>query len=127
MGKYLVDTTVLVDHLRGQKEATEFLEREDLVISVVSLAELLQGVRNKGEQKIIEKLVAQFPINWGSAEINRLAIKLIAKYFLKFSLRFLDALLAATALEGNFILVTDNIKHFKFISGLKVVSPKKIS
>lgn len=123
MKKYLVDTTVLVDHLRGKKTATKFLGGDGLVISFVGLAELVQGSRNKKDQKAVEELVEDFEINWGSAGINHLAVKLLAKYFLKHNLRFLDALVAAIALEKDLILVTDNIKHFKFISGLKVVLP----
>jgi len=124
MGKYLVDTTVFVNHLRNQALATEFLKKEGLVVSIVSVTELIQGARNKPEQKLIEKLIDQFEINWGSASINRLAVNLLEKYFLKFNLRFLDALIAATALERELVLISDNLKHFKFISGLKVVSSK---
>jgi len=126
MEKYLVDTTVLIDHLRNKPEATCFLEKEGLLISAVTAAELLQGARNKKEQKEIEALVKQFDISWISSSVSQLAIKLLSKHFLKFNLLFLDALIAATALEKKVVLVTDNIKHFKFISKLKVISPKEI-
>ena len=125
MKRYLVDTTVFVDHLRNKSWATDFLEREGLVISLVTAAELIQGAEDKIEQKIVEELVDQFEINWGSVKINRLGVKLMIKHFLKDNLRFLDALIASTALENNLILITDNIKHFKFIKGLKVKTPEK--
>lgn len=126
MKKYLVDTTVFIDHLRNKPWATAFLNNEDLAISAVSIAELFQGARNKSELIMIQKLVDQFEVNWGSVQINRLAIQLIKQYFLKNNLKFLDALIAATALKSNLILATDNMKHFEFITGLKVVLPKKL-
>ena len=122
MEKYLVDTTVLVDHLRGKTKASKFLERDDYLVSAITLAELLQGARNKKEQKIIEELISQLAVSWGNKTINQLAIELIQVYFLKHNLRFLDALIAATALQGNLILVTANTKHFQFISGLKLIN-----
>ena len=127
MGKYLVDTTVFIDHLRGKKQATEFLKQEGLVVSLVTVVELIQGSRNKAEQKKVKKLVDQFEIHWGSARINRLAVELLGKYFLKFNLCFLDALVGATALESNLVLATDNVKHFEFISGLKAVRPADVN
>lgn len=126
MQKYLVDTTVLVDHLRNISYATEFLKKESLVISFVTAAELLQGVRNKNEQKSIQKLINQLEINWGGAQVGRLAIQLLEDYFLKFNFSLLDALIASTALAGNFTLVTGNIKDFHFIENLKVVDPQKL-
>lgn len=126
MEKYLVDTTVLVDHLRDLPYATEFLKQSDSVISMITAAELIQGVRNKNEQKSIQKLINQFEINWGGVQIGQLAIHLLERYFLQYNLRLLDALIAATALTFNFTLVTGNVSDFKFIENLKVVDPKKL-
>jgi len=122
MKKYLVDTCILVDHLRNNAKATEFLRQENLVISAVTVAELLQGARNLKEQQLIEVLTNQFEINWFSSLIGRQAIQLLGKYFLKYGLHFLDALIAATALIENLIVVTHNTKHFRFIKKLKIVS-----
>ena len=126
MEKFLIDTTVLVDHLRGKNWAKTFLTRQNLFVSFVSYAELLQGARNKQEQKLVKELIRSFAVKWGSEAVNRTAINLLSKYFLKFNLRLLDALIAATALENSLILVTDNTKHFKFIPHLKVLSPKSL-
>ena len=124
MKKYLADTTVLVDHLRSIPYATEFLRKENIVISFVTTAELLQSARNKNEQKSIQKLTSQLEINWGGTQVGKQAIQLLEDYFLKYNLRLLDALIASTALVNNFTLVTGNIKDFHFIKDLKVVNPK---
>jgi len=120
MEKYLVDTCVLVDHLRGKKQATEFLKKENLVISAVTVAELLQGAKNLKEQKLLLTLTNQFEVSWFSSPVSRLAIEFLKKYFLKYNLRFLDSLIAATALVEDLTLVTSNTKHFRFIKDLKI-------
>lgn len=126
MEKYLVDTTVLIDHLRNKRSATLLLGKEEITISQVTIAELIQGAKNKADLVAIEKLIKQFDIKWGSPKISKLAINLLKKYFLKFNLQFLDAIIAAIAIENNLVLVTDNIKHFKFIPHLKVIPPMEI-
>jgi predicted nucleic acid-binding protein len=120
MEKYLVDTCILIDHLRGKPPATEFLKKDNLVISAVTVAELLQGARNLKEQQLIQALVNQFEISWFSSPVSRLAIQLLGKYFLKYNLQFLDSLIAAQALVENLTLVTSNTKHFHFIKDLKI-------
>lgn len=126
MPKYLVDTTVLVDHLRNKYYATEFLKQENLLISFVTAAELLQGTRNKNEQRSIKTLISQFEIDWGGVQVGRSTIQLLEEYFLKYNLRLLDALIASTALMGNLTLVTGNIKDFQFIANLKMIDPQKL-
>lgn len=125
MVKYLIDTTVLIDHLRGNPQAAEFLAKEHIFISPVTVAELIQGSKNKQNQKKLERLVNQYEIIWISAKINKLAIKLLSKYFLSNNLQFLDAVIVATAIEEALVLTTANLKHFKFIPMLKSISQKK--
>ena len=48
------------------------------------------------------------------------------KFYLSKGLRFLDALIAATALEHKLSLITGNLKHFRFIEGLITVSQEDI-
>ncbi len=115
---FLADTTILVEHLRGNRLAKSFLEQNDASISSVTKAELIQGSRNKSDLKIVKSLchsLVEVSIN---EKITKLAISLLEKYYLSHGLLFLDALIAATALERNLTLITGNTKHFVFISGL---------
>ncbi len=36
---------------------------------------------------------------------------------------FGDAIIAATCLENNLILITYNVKDFRFVNGLKITQP----
>lgn len=126
MNNYLADTTVIIDHLRGDKMATVFLEKSNPFVSVVTMAELIQGSKDKREQAISIKIYSSFQELTINREISNLAIKLMEKFFLSHGLKFLDALIAATALENKLLLVTGNLKHFIFIKGLNVVSQKEV-
>lgn len=125
MNKYLVDTTVLIDHLRGNKKATKFLKQNKIIVSYVSVAELMQGSRNKKDIQMINSFVRALEVDWGLEGVNRLALDILGKYRLKYGVHFLDALIAATAILGNYILVTANIKYFKNIPNLKITSQNK--
>jgi predicted nucleic acid-binding protein len=52
--------------------------------------------------------------------ISDLACKLVEQYALSHSVHVADALIAATALTHQLVLLTGNDKHFSAISGLKL-------
>ena len=60
----LVETTILVDYLRGSDAAAEYLDKAraegDLLCSTVTLAELIVGCRTRGEIREIDQLLARF-------------------------------------------------------------------
>ena len=120
MQRYLADTTVLIDHLRGDKRAIVSLKENLPSISQVTVAELIQGVSNKRELSAVEQAISDLQIIPISSDISLKAINFMRKFFLSKNFQFLDALIAATAIERSLTLVTANIKHFKFIRGLKL-------
>ncbi|MDZ7586576.1 MAG: type II toxin-antitoxin system VapC family toxin [Patescibacteria group bacterium] len=126
MAKYLIDTTVFIDYWRGRGEAINFLKKQkmDLLVSYLTIGELVQGVRNKKELKMFEEIVSGFDLDWSSREIGIKAIEILKELKLKQGIGLVDAILAATALTRKLVLVTDNVKHFKFVKELKV---KKLS
>lgn len=126
MISYIVDTTVLIEHLRQNATATDFLKKYNPGFSTVSKAELIAGVKNKNMLQSIIKLCSVFPENKINEKIADSAIKLMERHYLSHHLLFLDALIAATAIEENLTLVTDNFKHFSFISNLKLQNWKEI-
>ena len=121
---FLVDTTVLADHQRGRADATLFLKRTGIVLSYVTMYEMLVGAKNKLVMQDTVRIMSAFEIDWGSESIGKLAMAILRDYRLKIGIGIYDSILAATAVEQKLILVTDNVKHFRGIEGLRV---KKLS
>jgi len=119
----LVDTDVLIWHLRGYAQATRRLdELGALTLSAVSYLEVLQGIRNKAEfvavKKMLERRAATLlPV---SEAITQRAIALMESLTLSHGLQMGDALIAATALDHGLPVLTANVKHFGAVAELKV-------
>jgi len=119
----IVDTDVLIWYLRGNQHAKELLESHlPFEISAVTWAELLQGVRNKNEIKKLKALFKEW--NVGILHIDEnisvRALLLVTDFTLSNSLRLADALIAATAIEHQYRLLTANDKHYRCVPMLDV-------
>lgn len=120
----LVDTDVLIWHLRGSPQAARCLDQLDsLVLSAVSYLELLQGMRNKAELAAVKKMLERrsatiLPI---TPTITEQATALMESLTLSHGLQMGDALIAATALVHQLPVVTGNLKHFQAVPDLQVV------
>ena len=121
--RILVDTDVLIWHLRGYPQATRRLdELGTLTLSAVNYLEVLQGMRNMAEllavKKMLEKRSATLlPV---TEAITRRATELMEALTLSHGLQMGDALIAATAIENQLRVLTANVKHFGAISGLNI-------
>ena len=85
MSKYLADTTVAVEMLRGNKKAKEFLDGPT-EISVVTFVELIQGCKDKEELKIVKKtceILRKVEIN---TTISTTAVDLLSNHYLSHGL-----------------------------------------
>ncbi len=126
MIKYLLDTTFLVEHLRGSHKTGQFLEKEELYVSTVTIAELIQGARDKKELALVNKICKNIDEVIIDKKISKKAIDLLYNLHLSDGLMFLDALIAATAIENKLTLITGNIKHFNKIEELQVSSQEAV-
>lgn len=119
----LVDTDVLIWHLRGHARAADRLdELGSILLSAVTYMEILQGLRNKSELAAIRKMLTLraatiLPI---TEDISNLATDLLEKLSLGHGLQMGDALIAATALVHRQPVLTGNVRHFRAIEGLVV-------
>jgi predicted nucleic acid-binding protein len=119
----LVDTDVLIWHLRGYPQATRRLdELGALTLSAVSYLEVLQGMRNKAELVAVKKMLQHraATLLLVSEAITQRAIELMEPLTLSHGLQMGDALIAATALEHQLPVLTANVKHFSAVKELKV-------
>ncbi len=119
----LVDTDVLIWHLRGYPQATRRLDQlPALTISAVSYLEVLQGMRNKAEFLAVQKMLLRrqattLPL---TEAITHRAIGLMEALTLSHGLQMGDALIAATALERGLPVLTGNVRHFAAVPGLLI-------
>lgn len=119
----LVDTDVLIWHLRGYPQATRRLdELGGFVLSAVSYLELLQGMRNKAELLAVKKMLERRSVRLlpVTEAVTLRATELMESFTLGHGLQMGDALIAATALEHGLPVLTANVRHFSALPGLLV-------
>lgn len=125
--KYLLDTNICVFLLRGNREiAHRLIEMGEgsCCISVITLYELMFGAyySGRGEQEIpkVKEFVSRFPIISLMGAAEEYAQRKTELRSGGIMIDEFDLLIASTALSEGYILVTDNLKHFQRIPGLKV-------
>jgi predicted nucleic acid-binding protein len=119
----LFDTDVLIWALRGDRRAAKAIdEAGEREVSIVNYMELLQGARDKRETGLIRSFLTdlRFTVLSLSATIGHRAAVYVEEYALRSGLKMADALVAATAVEAQRLLITANVKHFRPISELKI-------
>jgi predicted nucleic acid-binding protein len=119
----LIDSDVLIDVFRGSKAAKKaVLAGGDAFASTVTYLELIQGVRSKAETKTLREDLRSLGVKMAplDVDISHRAILLMEAYRPAHGLELADALIAATALERQWPLVTGNLRRFRYIAGLQV-------
>lgn len=112
MADVLVDTDVLIDHLRGVRR---FEPDADIVrYSVVTRAELYAG--RGTEEGRVDTLLAPF----NELAVDRAIAERAGRLRREHGMRLPDALIAATALEFDLSLLTRNRRDFELVVGLRL-------
>lgn len=119
----LVDTDIWIDYLRGQPQATEFIECHvaGLSISTVSVAELYQGVRDGKEMSKLAKTLSATTILPLTEEIARKAGLYRRDYRSTLGCGLADCMIAATSRHHGIVMATLNARHFKMLE--HVITP----
>jgi hypothetical protein len=123
----LVDTDVLIDYLRDNPTAVQFLENDEqeLLISTISVAELYAGVREGVERTALESFLSAFELVSVDNAIAERGGLYRRDYFRSHAVSLADALIAATAFVRSATLVTLNRKHFPMISDIRIPYTKE--
>lgn len=119
----LVDTDVLIWNLRGNVRAAEQLDNlEEFCLSAVSYMELVQGMRDKEELRLLKQALVFWDATLVHIDtaISARASFLVEQYALSNAMQLADALIAATALERGLDLFTGNDKHYRAVEGLSI-------
>jgi predicted nucleic acid-binding protein len=126
LSNLLLDTSVLIDHLREYKPATDFLETifnsgALVAVSAVTEMELYAGksMDLPAVEKSVHNLLELFNVLPVTSRIAQQAGSLLRNYRHQ-GLTPIDAIIASTAMEYNSNLITRNIKHFRMIKGIIV-------
>jgi len=128
---YLIDTDWIIDHLNQVEFVTARLHElvpEGLALSVVSLGELYEGVYYSRDPEASERSLQRFL----NRELTILGIdEETCKRFGRERGRLrtmgqrigdMDLMIAATALQYDLTLLTNNRRHFDRIDGLRIES-----
>lgn len=119
----LVDTDVLIAHLRGFDAARDWLRQaraaSPLSLSVVSIAELTGGIRS-AERREVGRLLTAFRPEPVTEVIARRAGEFMREYRRSHTgIGTADYLIAATADQRGASLATLNVRHFPMFTDLR--------
>ena len=121
MSGVLLDSTVVIDVLRGHRPALDYVLSLGTVpaASEITRVEVLRGVRS-GERRLTERILGSLrwipldePIARRAGELGR---RWRASYR---TLATADLVIAATALDRELDLATLNVRHFPMFDGLE--------
>jgi predicted nucleic acid-binding protein len=125
---YLIDFHVVIDHLADVPEASDLLSRlaaDGIAISIITYMEAFQGVARsphpeKAQAKFrsLAKSIPILPLSLAVAERCAQLRETLRTQNKRVNSRALDLIIAATDLEYDLTLVTENIGDFKDIPDL---------
>ncbi len=126
----LVDTDWAINYLRGDAEVIrrlEELKQEGLGLSVISLAELYEGVFLSRNLQASEEGLANFLRRVALIGIDDETCKIYGRERARLRQEGklagdFDLLIGATALKHNVALLTNNRRHFETIAGIQLLS-----
>lgn len=100
---------------------TDFASKGDrLCISVISFMESLgHSFKNDEEESIVKSLCDTFDVFNLTKQITEKNIEIRKQAKIKLP----DAIIAASALVNEAVLVTANVKDFKMIDGISIINP----
>lgn len=108
---YLIDTNIIIYYLEGEQAAVSFLRthRGKLAISSVTWMETLSYPLSADEEQVVRAFLHEFRLIEISSPVMELSVKVRRMKKMKLP----DAIIAASAVHHDLILVTRNIKDFK--------------
>jgi tRNA(fMet)-specific endonuclease VapC len=127
---YLTDTDWVIHYLSGHKgivRRLDELKEQGLGLSIVSLAELYEGIYYSTDPEGNEQDLADFLQGVVVVGIDEEACKIFGKERGRLradgkTIGDFDLLIGATALRHHLTVLTNNRRHFQLIEGLQIES-----
>jgi hypothetical protein len=119
-----IDSNIVIAYLAEDLRVSSFLDacREQgiyLYISTVVASEVLAFEMTPEERKIVKQFLKN---NFIIIPFSEDLVDLVAELRMTSRIKLPDAIIAATALHTGSALLTRNVKDFKKVKGLKVMS-----
>jgi tRNA(fMet)-specific endonuclease VapC len=127
--KYMLDTDICIALIRqstpGLLEKLTTFQFHEIGLSSITVAELQYGVERSFYRERNQNALAQFLLPFDIADFDSAAALTYGQIRAELETRgtpigALDTLIAAHALRLGVILVTNNLREFQRVSGLKV-------
>lgn len=117
---YLIDTNIIIYYLEGEQSAVSFLcaHRGKLAISPITWMETLSYSLSADEEQIVRAFLKEFRLIEFSSPVMELSVEIRRMKKMKLP----DAIIAASAVHHDLILVTRNTKDFKG-TAVKTLNP----
>ncbi len=132
----IIDTNIFIDAENGRfnlKDLTNFSGYGQSYISVITVSELYSGIHlaKTAEQRIrrsvfVENIISIMPILSLDFSVAKIYAELYAHALnegKRAGINVHDLQIAATAISGNHVVLTRNIKDFNSIPGVRIESP----
>ena len=118
---FILDTNIIIYLSQEKMKVTDFASKGDrLCISIISYMESLgHPFKNKEEEIIVKSLCDTCEIFNLTKQITDKTIEIRKQFKIKLP----DAIIAASALENNAVLVSANVKDFKMIDEISIINP----
>ena len=126
---FLVDSDILIDYLRGRPAAVRFVtdHADRVIVSAVSVAELYAAVRGQArdaQRVALADFLELFPIVPVTADIAKAGGLYRRDYARSHGIGLADAVIAATAVSSEAVLMTLNVRHYPMFEGLEAAYRK---
>ncbi len=126
---YLIDTDWVIHYLNNNEKIVEkliSLKKRGLSVSIISLAELYEGIYYSTNPSNNEKILTDFLSGLTILGIDEKICKIFGRKRGKLrkegkTVGDFDLLIASTCLHHNLTLLTNNIKHFEMVENLKLL------
>jgi predicted nucleic acid-binding protein len=120
MPEYLLDSCVLIQHLRGHNPTTVLLSELSLTgqlgIAAISRTEIIEGMRDHEREATLQFLDALTCYTFDATIADQTG-ELIRQYRAQgITLSKPDAMIAATAIYHNAVVLTYNPRHFSMLA-----------
>jgi tRNA(fMet)-specific endonuclease VapC len=127
---HLVDTDWVIDHFHGVDSVTRKLDElrpAGLAISIVSLAELYEGIHYsrdpaRGREVLARFLTGVTVLPLDEEVCDRFGLERGRLRQRRVTVGDFDLLIAATCLHHNLTLCSNNRRHFEMVEGLEIIS-----